>query len=133
VEDYVASTRENGLSEYVGNELAIHTELAELRRIELKEYKDVFASLKGSELEQEDLDPIEVPEPMAYKSGFGYGSHPNFTFDGASVPAGQPYLWRLYTDWLLEVRCEDATMEDFWKGFIDGVVTLSVESKKEKQ
>ena len=111
VEDYIASTRENGLSEYVENELAIHTELAELRRIELKEYKDLFSSLKD-------------PETMAYISGYQYGNHPDFTANGASEPTGQPYLWKLYTDWLLDTRCEKATMEDFWKGFVDGVSIL---------
>ena len=130
VETYVTSTSKNKLSEYIGNELALHTKLAELRGIELKEYEDVFTSLKERELEQEDKDPIEVPEPMAYVMGFRYGNHPNFTADGASEPTGQPYLWSLYTEWLLDTRCEDATMARFRKGFLDGVLSLSVNKEQ---
>ena len=121
VEAYVISTEENELSKYTGNELAIHVEIMELRKKELKEYKDVFASFK---------DPIVDTETMAYIRGFRYGSHPDFTTEGASTTEGRPYLWKLYTDWLLATKCEDATMEDFWRGFVEGVFSLSVNKEQ---
>ena len=100
------------LSEHLWEETAFHAQLVTLRRQELKEYKSLFTS-------------IECPETMAYRMGFHYGNHSNFTAYGASSPTGQPYLWELYTDWLLDVKCADATMEDFRNGFIDGVSELA--------
>tara|TARA_R110000803_G_scaffold20849_2_gene53169 strand:- start:375 stop:845 length:471 start_codon:yes stop_codon:yes gene_type:complete len=126
VEAYVTSTEENEFFKYTGNELTIHIQLMELRKQELKEYEDVFASLKGRVLEPEARDPIEVPEPIAYERGFRYGCDPTSTSDGASTPEGQPYLWNLYFHWLMEVRCENATMARFKKGFLDGVLALSI-------
>jgi hypothetical protein len=76
---------------------------------------------------REARDPIEVPEPpMAYERGFCYGCDPTSTSDGASTPEGEPYLWNLYFHWLMNVRCENATMARFKKGFLDGVLALSI-------
>jgi len=79
-----------------------------------------------------DKDPSEFPETMAYAMGYRYGKHPNFTADGVSTPEGQPYLWSLYTEWLLDIRSEDATMKDFKQGFLDGVTALSVNKEQQK-
>ena len=121
----------------IKGECLIHAQLVTLRRQELREYKDVFNSLKEREMtEQERKDNVGLAckimitdkdtETMAYAMGFSYGAHPKFTAKGAATPEGQPYLWKIYTDWLLDARCENATMERFKKGFLDGVLSLSI-------
>ena len=76
--------------------------------------------------EQEIMITDKDTETTAYVRGFRYGCDPTYTADGASTPEGQPYLWKIYTDWLLDARCENATMERFKKGFLDGVLSLSI-------